>query len=86
MELSNTLRNFGFIPCNEEVYLFVHQVEPLFIFVYVDDFLLIAPQSLYHHLQQVKERLISKYAFRDLGNAKQFLNIRIIRDPAARKL
>ena len=29
---------------------------------------------------------MSKYAFRDLGDAKQFLNIRIIRDPAACKL
>ena len=58
----------------------------LILFLYVDDLLVIAQQEHIHQINQFKAALDSKYGIKDLGEAISFLNIRILRDPTAKKL
>ncbi len=74
-----------FPPQRIQVSSFTSQ-KPLFVFVYVDDFLLIGPKSHINDLDQLREDLKKKYRFRDLGNIQNFLNLRITRDRSRRTL
>jgi hypothetical protein len=85
-EISDYMKELGFVACPEEPCLYVHQEKLIIVFIYVDDFLLISPKSLMTELSNVKASLMTKYDFRDLGEATQFLNIKIIRDRPNRKL
>lgn len=85
-ELSTTLIELGFRPCPDEPCLFIHHTDLVIIFVYVDDFLLLAPKHLRSRLEEVKALLQQKYAFRDLGPAEHFLNVRIVRDRKQKKV
>jgi hypothetical protein len=55
---------------------FIHRISYIFIFVYVDDFLFLAQKSVRPELEKVMHTLKQRYAFRDPGEVKQFLNIR----------
>src|ERR1700742_2996990 len=85
-EIAGYMEEIGLIPCPEEQCLFIHHNLPIYVFLYVDDFLLIAPRSREPQLAEIKRKLMDKYEFKDLGDAHQFLNIRITRDIANRKL
>ena len=56
------------------------------MFLYVDDLLVITRQDCIYYIEQFKTTLNSKYRIKDLGEAKSFLNIRILRDFKVKKL
>jgi hypothetical protein len=85
-ELAKTLSSLTLVQSNEDYALFVHPDKPLIVFVYVDDFLLLAPSSHLADLHQLRDQLKATYSFRDLGNVTSFLGLRITRDRKARRL
>ena len=85
-EMSATLQKQGCYPCSDEPFLFVHEKQLIYIFVYVDDFLLIAPKEYKEHLEAIKQKLQETYEFRDLGEVEHFLSVRVVRDRKVKKL
>ena len=85
-ELSTFLTTLDFQPCEEDQCLFVHRKILILIFVYVDDFLIVAPRHLKHEVEALKARISSKYYVRDIKTTSSFLNIRITRNRAAKTL
>jgi hypothetical protein len=85
-EIASTLHEFGMTQSTEDQALFIHPSEPIYTFVYVDDFLLMAPRILSDKLYALRDRLKQRYNFRDLGKAESFLGLRIIRDRGTQRL
>ena len=85
-EISATLQKQGCYPCSDKPCLFVHEKQLIYIFVYVDDFLLIAPKEHKEHLEAIKQKLQETYEFRDLGEVEHFLTVRVVRNRKAKKL
>ena len=83
-EFSNTLIKLGLTPAPESPCLFTNG--RIIVFFYVDDVVI-----LYHKIHEAeylefKKALLNAYQFKDLGELKWFLGIRIIRDRANRRL
>ena len=83
-KFAQTLRSMGLKQAEDESCLFVN--EWLIIFFYVDDVV-----ALYHHKyrdrwEAFKQRLFQQYEFKDMGEIKWFIGIRVIRDRSQRKL
>jgi hypothetical protein len=79
-EISTTLSKLGFTACGDEPCLFIHSTHSIYVFVYVDDFLIMGPRYNEDMVFNLKDQLMKIYQFKDMGNASQFLNIRILRD------
>lgn len=85
-EFSATLIELGLTPIVGENCLFVHPTQPIFIFFYVDDILLIGPKAAQSTMQELKQDLMQAYEMKDIGEAKWFLNVRILRNRDQKKL
>ena len=85
-ELVSFLNGLEFHHCPDEPCILINKDTGLILFLYVDDLLVIARQDCIRHIEQFKTTLNSKYGIKDLGEAKSFLNIRILRDLKAKKL
>jgi Reverse transcriptase (RNA-dependent DNA polymerase) len=83
-ELSSTLKDLGFEPVLEEPCILSNG--RIIIFFYVDDIIMAFHRRDSEEAATIKARLFDKYEFRDLGELKWFLNIRITRDRENRKL
>jgi len=86
IHLSKTLKNLGFNKINEDQCLYIHPMSCIIIFFYVDDILVLSPQSAYEDSQTVIQQLQRTYEVRNLGQAEWFLNLRITRDRSTRTL
>jgi hypothetical protein len=78
--VSKTLTDLGLIPCSEEPCMFTDPAHKILVLFYVDDI-----QVLYHRDdsklgQDFIKRLNQAYDMHDLGDIKQFLGIKIVRD------
>ena len=83
-KFAQTLRSMGLKQAEDEACLFVN--DWLIIFFYVDDVI-----ALYHrrHRQRwddFKQSLFKQYEFKDMGEVKWFIGIRVIRDRTQKKL
>jgi hypothetical protein len=58
----------------------------LLVFFYVDDIVILYHKSHYPEYQRFKIALLQKYEFKDLGQLKWFLSIRVVRDRSLKKL
>jgi hypothetical protein len=85
-EFSKTLRDIGLVPVQGENCLFRHTTESIFVFFYVDDVLILGPKDKISLMTDIKEQLRRRYEMKDIGEIQWFLNVRITRDRAARKL
>jgi hypothetical protein len=85
-ELVSFLRSLGFEYCPDEPCILINQDTHLILFLYVDDLLVIAQPEYLQQVKDFKAAMHSKYGIQDLGEAKTFLNIRILRDIKAKKL
>lgn len=85
-ELVSYLNGMGFEHCPDEPCILINNNTGLILFIYVDDLLVLARQTCLHQINQFKAALHSKYGIKDLGEAINFLNIRILRDIKAKKL
>jgi hypothetical protein len=83
-ELSSALKDLGFKPVLEEPCILSNG--RIIIFFYVDDIIMAFHPRDRGEATIIKARLFDKYEFRDLGELKWFLNIRITRDREKRKL
>ena len=77
--LVSILVEFGYKPLISDTSVFIHSTEPIVLAVYVDDILVFTSKldladELYNHLTN------SKLEVSNLGEAKEFLGIEIIRD------
>lgn len=62
--------------------MFIHRSNGLIIAIYVDDLLVIGPDSL--EIEYLKEQLGEKFRTKDLGPVSWYLGMRVIRDRALR--
>jgi hypothetical protein len=83
-ELSTTLKDLGFHPILEERCILTN--ERITIFFYVDDLIIIFDKQYKKEYEVLRDRLQTKYEFRDLGDLSWFLNLRITRDRPKRRL
>jgi len=65
-------------------YLFVNEL--LIIFFYVDDVVSLYRRRHRHRCEAFRPRLFQLYEFKDMGEIKWFIGIRVIRDRSQRKL
>jgi hypothetical protein len=56
------------------------------VFFYVDDILLIGKPAQKAQMDEIKRQLMNRYEMKDVGLIQWFLNVRVTRDRAARKL
>jgi len=84
-ELTEFLQSKGFKSCPDEPCILLHN-SGIIIFFYVDDFLLIGPQSRAKDIASLKKALDEKYGIKDLGPTTSFLNIKIRRDESTKQL
>ena len=83
--LQSELESMGFSACPADPALFIKSGStPVYLLTYVDDLLLAASDS--GELRDVKERLMSAFEARDLGEATYFLGMDIIRDRGSRTI
>ncbi|RDW86563.1 uncharacterized protein DSM5745_03205 [Aspergillus mulundensis] len=85
-EISSTLLKYGFKPVPEEPCLFVTKY--LMVIFFVDDILVMSKRSAKAKKEAANfiEYMERTYKLRNLGEAKWFLNIRIIRDRHNRRI
>lgn len=70
-----SLIGFGFVPCEYDQALFIHQTKRTLVLVYTDDFILTGPDS--EHARQVKALLSEIYSMKDLGSPTYYLGMEI---------
>ncbi|RVD84023.1 uncharacterized protein DFL_005791 [Arthrobotrys flagrans] len=78
VDIDKYLRSIGFLPTTEDESLYINRELNAIILLYVDDLLIAALNITI--INDIKEKLKSKYAMTDLGEAKSFLGIYIERD------
>ncbi|GAA0144933.1 transmembrane signal receptor [Lithospermum erythrorhizon] len=78
-EFTNQISGYGFVQSSHDHCLFVytHDEVLMALVIYVDDILLTGNSE--GHMVQVKQFLHDKFAIKDLGNAKYFLDLEIDR-------
>jgi len=81
---ANTLRSMGLKQTGDEPCLFVN--DWLIIFFFVDDVVALYHRQNRNRWETFKQRLFQSYEFKDLGEIKWFIGIRVIRDRNERKL
>jgi hypothetical protein len=85
-ELVSFLKGLGFHHCPDEPCILINNETGIILFLYVDDLLVLARQECICQINEFKAAVNSKYGIKDLGEAINFLNIRILRDIQAKKL
>jgi hypothetical protein len=85
-EISTFMVHLRFIPHQEEKCLFTHQDLPIYVFLYVDDLVVIAPEHFEVERQQVMAAIMGKYECRNLGPIENFLGMRVLRDRKGKRL
>lgn len=83
-ELSSALKDLGLEPIPESQCLFTNG--QIIVFFYVDDIVILYHRSHQLEFIQFKQSLLKRYEFKDLGELKWFLGIRIVRDRLAKRL
>lgn len=83
-ELSSALKGLGFQPIPEAQCLFTNG--RIIVFFYVDDIVILYHKRHQPEFIQFKQALLAKYEFKDLGELKWFLGIRVIRNRQEQKL
>jgi hypothetical protein len=83
-EFSSTLTDLGLVQIPESQCLFTNG--RIIVFFYVDDVVIVYHPNHQAEYQQFREALLSRYEFKELGDLKWFLGIRIIRDRTLNKL
>ena len=73
--INTFLAILGFTSTNSDSNIYISRSYSMIILLYVDDLLLISPQSA--NIAKVKERLSEKYRMSDLGPIRQFLGIEV---------
>jgi hypothetical protein len=74
----------GFEPLVTDSCLFINRQDEILVVTYVDDFLAVSPKG--EALDAFQYELRSKWTIEELGNAKYFLGVRIVRDRENNKL
>jgi hypothetical protein len=77
-EFKGTLTELGLVQIPESPCLFTNG--RIIVFFYVDDVVILYHPKHESEFQEFKAALLSKYEFKDLGDLKWFLGIRIVRD------
>jgi hypothetical protein len=83
-ELSSALLELGLKPIPEAQCLFTNG--RIIVFFYVDDIVILYHKSHQSEFTQFKQSLLQKYEFKDLGELKWFLGIRVIRNREDQRL
>ena len=85
-KLKQELEKMGFVASSSDPSLYVLHLEDrsIYVLAYVDD-LLVAANAL-SDVQRVKQLLMSAFDARDLGEAKLFIGMEIVRDRHAKEL
>jgi hypothetical protein len=83
-EFSRTLTELGLTQIPESQCLFTNG--HILVFFYVDDIVIISHPKHRAECQEFKEKLLQKYQFKQLGELKWFLGIRILRDRSKKLL
>lgn len=83
-EISGTLRDIGLNQIPEEPCIFVN--EYVIVMFYVDDIIMLYRSENAQYAADIRHKIEAKYEVRQMGDLEWFLNIRIIRDRANRKL
>ena len=87
IEADSFLKSIGFKPCLSDTCIYVRNEEKgdlSYIALYVDD-LLVASKNI-DIIKSIKEKVTTKWACRDLGEAKKFLGLVLTRDRATRTM
>ena len=74
-EFSNQVSEMGFRSCSVDPCLYFNKDIEIFMILYVDDILLIGPNT--SNIDQIKAKLSEKYKMKDLGPVRKFLNMDI---------
>ncbi len=74
----------GMKPAGDEPCLFIN--DWLVIFFFINDIITLYHRTYHYRWEAFKQRLFNKYEFKDLGEIKWFIGIRVIRDRTQRKL
>jgi hypothetical protein len=83
-ELTSALLELGFKPIPEAQCLFTNG--RIIVFFYVDDMVILYHISHQSEFNQFKQSLLQRYEFKDLGELKWFLGIRVIRNRQDQRL
>jgi hypothetical protein len=83
-ELSSALLDLGLKPIPEAQCLFTNG--RIIVFFYVDDMVILYHISHQSEFNQFKQSLLQRYEFKDLGELKWFLGIRVIRNRQDQRL
>ena len=83
-KFARTLHTMGLKQAGDESCLFVN--EWLIIFFYVDDVVALYHRRNSQRWESFKQNLFQQYEFKDMGEVKWFIGIRVIRDRSQRKL
>jgi hypothetical protein len=81
---ANTLRSMGMKQAGDEPCLFIN--DWLIIFFFVDDVVALYHHRNRHRWEAFKQQLFQQYEFKDLGEIKWFIGIRVVRDRSQGKL
>jgi len=82
--LKHALDSLGFVQLRSDNAVFVHHHEKLIICTYVDDFLIMGPET--SAVRQFKENFGKIFKIKDLGDVAYFLGVRILRDRPSRRI
>lgn len=82
--LAPFLASIGYDQLELDHSVFIHRSNGLIIAIYVDDLLVIGPDSL--EIEYLKEQLGEKFRTKDLGPVSWYLGMRVIRDRALRTI
>lgn len=82
--LANFLASIGYDRLELDHFVFIHRSNGLIVAIYVDDLLVISPNSL--EIEHLKEQLGEKFCMKDLGPVSWYLGMRITRDRKSRTI
>jgi hypothetical protein len=83
-EFTSTLLELGLKPVPEAQCLFTNN--RITVFFYVDDVVILYHKTHQKEFELFKQALLNAYRFKDLGELKWFLGIRVVRDRPAKRL
>jgi hypothetical protein len=84
LTLRKALKSLGFEPLVTDSYLYINRQDGILVVTYIDDFLALALKG--DELDAFIYEMRSKWTFKELGNVKYFLGVRIVRDREHSKL
>ena len=77
-KLRKTLKTLGFTPLKSDQCIYRNDETGIIIVTYVDDFLIIGPNS--SQIDMLKKDLQEQFKMEDMGPASYFVGVRIVRE------